>query len=112
MIDILSQDYIRTARAKGLTEKVIIYSHAFRNAMIPVITIMTGWILGVFGGSVIVETIFAWNGMGKTLFDALMQGPDYSVIMAMNLFYTVLGLTGNLVLDLLYTIVDPRVRLG
>lgn len=112
MIDILSQDYIRTARAKGLREKVVIYSHAFRNAMIPVITIMAGWVLGVFSGSTITETIFAWKGMGKTLYDALMMGPDYSVIMAMNLFYTMLGLVGNLVLDLLYTVVDPRVRLG
>lgn len=112
MIDILSQDYIRTARAKGLREKVVIYSHAFRNAMIPVITIMAGWILGVFSGSTITETIFAWKGMGKTLYDALMMGPDYSVIMAMNLFYTMLGLIGNLVLDLLYTVVDPRVRLS
>jgi len=112
MIDILSQDYIRTARAKGLREKVVIYSHAFRNAMIPVITIMTGWVLGIFSGSTITETIFAWNGMGKTLYDALMQGPDYGLIMAMNLFYTLLGLVGNLVLDFLYTVVDPRVKLG
>jgi len=112
MIDILTQDYIRTARAKGLREKVVIYSHAFRNAMIPVVTIMTGWLLGIFGGSTITETIFAWKGMGKTLYDALMQGPDYAVIFAMNLFYTLLGLTGNLLLDLLYTVVDPRVKLG
>ncbi len=112
MIDILTQDYIRTARAKGLREKVVIYSHAFRNAMIPVVTIMTGWMLGIFGGSTITETIFAWKGMGKTLYDALMQGPDYAVILAMNLFYTMLGLVGNLLLDLLYTVVDPRVKLG
>ncbi|HBP25775.1 MAG TPA: ABC transporter permease [Acholeplasmatales bacterium] len=112
MIDILQQDYIRTARAKGLREKVVIYSHAFRNAMIPVVTIMTGWVLGIFGGSTITETIFAWKGMGKTLYDALMQGPDYSVILAMNLFYTMLGLVGNLLLDMLYTVVDPRVKLG
>lgn len=112
MIDILSQDYIRTARAKGLKEKVVIYSHAFRNAMIPVITILTGWILGIFGGSTITETIFGWRGMGKVLYDALMQGPDYALIMAMNLFYTMLGLIGNLILDFLYTVVDPRVKLG
>jgi peptide/nickel transport system permease protein len=112
MIDILSQDYIRTARAKGLKEKVVIYSHAFRNAMIPVITILAGWFLGIFGGATITETIFGWNGMGKVMFDALMQGPDYAVIMAMNLFYTVLGLVGNLILDVLYTVVDPRVKLG
>ena len=64
MIDILSQDYIRTARAKGLREKVVIYSHAFRNAMIPVITIMAGWVLGVFSGSTITETIFCLEGYG------------------------------------------------
>lgn len=112
MIDILSQDYIRTARAKGLKEKVVIYSHAFRNAMIPVVTILTGWVLGIFGGSTITETIFGWRGMGKILYDALMQGPDYGLIMAMNLFYTMLGLIGNLLLDFLYTVVDPRVKLG
>jgi peptide/nickel transport system permease protein len=112
MIDILQQDYIRTARAKGLREKVVIYSHACQNAMIPVVTIRTGWILGIFGGSTITETIFSWKGMGKTLYDALMQGPDYAVILAMNLFYTMLGLVGNLLLDMLYTVVDPRVKLG
>jgi peptide/nickel transport system permease protein len=111
MIDILTQDFIRTARAKGLKEKVVIYSHGFRNAMIPVVTIMTGWFLSIFSGSTIIETIFVWRGMGRTLYEALMQGPDYAIILAMNLFYTVLGLVGNLLIDLLYTVVDPRVKL-
>ena len=112
MIEVLQQDYIKTARAKGLREKVVIYSHAFRNTLIPVVTIMTGWFLGIFSGSTITETIFGWRGMGRTLYDALMQGPDYAVILAMNLFYTMLALIGNLLLDLLYTVVDPRVKLG
>ncbi len=111
MIDVLTQDYIRTARSKGLKEKVVIYSHAFRNAMIPVVTILTGWFLGIFSGSTITETIFSYNGMGRTLYQAL-QASDFALVMLLNVFYTVLGLVGNLVLDLLYTVVDPRVRLG
>ena len=71
MIDVLREDYIRTARAKGLREKVVIYSHAFRNALIPIVTILTGWVVSVFAGSVVIETIFLWNGIGKVLYDAL-----------------------------------------
>lgn len=111
MVDILQQDYIRTARSKGLSEKVVIYSHAFRNALIPVVTILTGWLVGVFGGSIIIETIFGWNGIGKLLYDSLRQ-QDYQVILTMNMFYTVLTLVGNLLMDLSYLVVDPRVKLG
>lgn len=111
MIDVLSQDFIRTARSKGLKEKVVIYSHAFRNAMIPVVTILVGWFLGIFGGSTITETIFAYPGMGRTLYAAL-QASDFAFVMLLNVFYTVIGLLGNLLVDILYTVVDPRVRLG
>lgn len=111
MIDVLSQDYIRTARSKGLKEKVVIYSHAFRNAMIPVVSILVGWFLSIFGGSTITETIFAYPGMGRTLYAAL-QASDYAFVMLLNVFYTVIGLLGNLLTDILYTVVDPRVRLG
>ncbi len=110
MIDALRMDYIRTARAKGLREKVVIYSHAFRNALIPIVTIITGWFVGVFGGSVVIETIFMWNGIGKVLIDALRQ-QDFPVVLAMQMFYVVLTLAGNLLMDLGYCLVDPRVKL-
>ena len=110
MIDVLRMDYIRTARAKGLREKVVIYSHAFRNALIPIVTIVTSWFVGVFGGSVVIETIFMWNGIGKVLFDALNQ-QDFAVVLAMQMFYVVLTLIGNLIMDLGYCLVDPRVKL-
>lgn len=110
MIEVLRMDYIRTARAKGLKEKVVIYSHAFRNALIPVVTILTSWFVGVFGGSVVIESIFSWNGIGKVLFDALKQ-QDFAVVLAMQMFYVVLTLLGNLIMDLGYCLVDPRVKL-
>ena len=111
MIDVLRQDYIRTARAKGLREKVVIYSHAFRNALIPIVTILTGWIISVFGGSVVIESMFLWNGIGKVLYDALMQR-DFMVVLAMQMFYVILSLLGNLLMDLAYMMVDPRVKLS
>lgn len=111
MIDVLTKDYIRTARSKGLSSRVIILSHALKNAMIPVITIMTGWLIGIFGGSTIIETIFRWDGIGYKLFQAL-RTTDYSIIMAMNMFYTLLALAGNLLMDIGYMLVDPRIKLG
>ena len=111
MIDVLRQDYIRTARAKGLREKVVIYSHAFRNALIPIVTVLTGWLVSVFGGSVVIETIFLWNGIGTVLYDALMQR-DFMVVLAMQMFYVIITLAGNLLMDLAYMLVDPRVKLG
>ena len=110
MIDVLSQDYIRTARAKGLREKVVIYSHAFRNALIPLITILTTWLVSAFSGSIVNETIFGWNGIGKLLFDALQQR-DFMVVLAMQMFYVLLTLAGNLIMDIGYALVDPRIKL-
>ena len=111
MIEALSEDYIKTARAKGLRERVVIFSHAFRNALIPFITVMTGWIISLFSGSIITETMFNYNGIGKMLYDALRQS-DYQVVMSMNMFYVLLSLLGNLFMDLAYGIADPRVRLA
>ncbi|MGI6438214.1 MAG: ABC transporter permease [Sphaerochaeta sp.] len=111
MIEALGMDYIRTARAKGLTEKVVIYSHAFRNALIPFITIMTGWFISIFSGSVVIERTFLWNGMGKVIIDALNQ-QDFAVSLAMVMFYLVLSLVGNLLMDLSYGLADPRVKLN
>ncbi|MEG0767044.1 MAG: ABC transporter permease, partial [Clostridia bacterium] len=111
MIEALRQDYIRTARAKGLREKVVIYSHAFRNALIPIVTILTMWFVGIFGGSVVIESIFSYNGIGRVLIVALKQ-LDFSVVLCMNMFYAVLTLLGNLLMDLAYGLVDPRVKLN
>lgn len=110
MIEALSMDYIRTARAKGVRERVVIYSHAFRNALIPVVTIVTGWVMSVFAGSVIIENIFLWPGIGKVLFDGLM-GQDFMVVLAMQMFYVLITLVGNLIMDIGYCLVDPRVKL-
>lgn len=110
MIDALRMDYIRTARAKGVKEKVVIYSHAFRNALIPVVTILTGWFLSIFSGSVVIERIFLWNGMGKVMLDSLNQ-QDFAVVLAFQMFYVLLALAGNLIMDLAYCLVDPRVKL-
>lgn len=110
MIDALRMDYIKTARAKGLKEKVVIYVHAFRNALIPIVTVTTWWIIGLFGGSVVIESMFAWKGLGSMLLDGLMQR-DFSVVLTMQMFYVVLSLAGNVLMDIAYTLVDPRVRL-
>lgn len=110
MIDVLRMDYIKTARAKGLREKTVIYVHAFRNALIPVVTITTWWIIGLFGGSIVIETVFLWPGLGKMLIDSLMQR-DFAVVLTMQMFYVVLSLAGNVLMDIAYTLVDPRVRL-
>ena len=110
MIDVLRMDYIKTARAKGLREKVVIYVHAFRNALIPVVTIATAWVVSLFGGSIVIENVFLWPGLGQTLINGLMQR-DFSVVLTMQMFYVVLSLAGNVIMDIAYTIVDPRVRL-
>lgn len=110
MIDVLRMDYIKTARAKGLREKTVIYIHAFRNALIPVVTITTWWIIGLFGGSIVIESVFLIPGLGKMLIDSLMQR-DFAVVLTMQMFYVVLSLAGNVLMDIAYTLVDPRVRL-
>jgi peptide/nickel transport system permease protein len=109
MIDALRSDYVRTARAKGLGEKVVIYSHAFRNSLIPFVTILVSWFLAIFSGSVMVERIFLWNGMGN-LFISSIQSFDYAVVLALEMFYVLIALVGNLIIDMVYTIVDPRIR--
>lgn len=109
MIEALSMDYIRTARAKGLREKVVIYSHAWRNALLPVITVIISWFLSIFGGSLIIENTFALNGMGALYYQGLM-GRDYELALAIQMFYITISLLGQLIMDLSYGIVDPRVR--
>lgn len=110
LLDALSMDYVRTARAKGLKEKTVIYKHAFRNAMIPITGWIVGSIVGIFGGAVIIETLFSWKGVGKLLIDSLNQH-DYTVALSMQMFYILLGLAANLITDLCYCIIDPRIKL-
>ncbi len=111
MIEALSLDCIRTARAKGLAEKVVIYSHAWRNALLPVVTLIIGWFLGIFGGSLMIENIFALNGIGRTYNMALMAG-DNEVVLALQMFYIIISLVGNLITDIVYGFVDPRIRVN
>ena len=111
MIEALSLDCIKTARAKGLKEKVVIYSHAWRNALIPIVSLVIGWFLGIFGGSLVIESMFALNGMGKLMIDAL-RNADYDLVLFMQLFYVAMSLLGNLIVDLVYGMVDPRVRVN
>ncbi|EEI86231.1 ABC transporter permease [Anaerococcus lactolyticus] len=110
MLDALDQDYIRTARSKGLKEKTVVYSHAFRNALIPVVTALTWAVLGMFSGSAITERIFSYRGIGNELITAVMA-QDYNIILALSMFYAILTLLGNLLMDIAYALVDPRVKL-
>ncbi|MBN1405687.1 MAG: ABC transporter permease [Candidatus Omnitrophica bacterium] len=111
MIEVLHKDYIRTARAKGLSESKVIYKHALKNALLPVITILGLSIPGLISGSVIAETIFSIPGMGRLAFEAVMAR-DYPVIMAELVIGAVLTLLGNLIADATYSWADPRIRVG
>ncbi len=110
MTEALELDCIRTARAKGVKERGVIYSHAWRNALIPVVSLVIGWLLSVFSGSIMIENIFGLNGIGKVYFDALVAN-DNEIVLAMQMFYILLALVGNLLVDLAYGLVDPRIRL-
>lgn len=109
MIDALSMDCVRTARAKGVRERLVVRSHAWRNALIPVVSLVIGWLLGIFSGSIMIENIFGLNGIGKVYFDALTAN-DNEIVLAMQMFYIFIALVGNLFVDLAYGLVDPRIR--
>ncbi|MBE6632725.1 MAG: ABC transporter permease [Ruminococcaceae bacterium] len=111
MTEALSMDCIRTARAKGLREKTVVYSHAWKNALIPIVTLVIGWFLGIFSGSLMIENIFSLNGVGKVYFDAL-QNNDNDIVLALQMFYIFISLAGNLLIDIAYGFVDPRVRVN
>jgi peptide/nickel transport system permease protein len=111
MLDVLRQDYVRTARAKGLVERVVIIKHALRNALIPFITVAVFAIPALFGGAIITESIFSWPGMGR-LYILALGDYDYPVAMALLLITAVLTVFATLLQDILYTLVDPRIRLG
>ncbi len=110
MLEIIGQDYVRTAWAKGLSSETVYYKHALRNALLPFVT-MFGMILpGLIGGSVIIESIFSWPGMGRMAYEAIL-GRDYPVILTLNFITAALVLAGTLISDLLYMVVDPRIKL-
>ncbi len=111
MLEVLRQDYVRTARAKGVREQVVIIKHALRNALIPFITLLAGVLATLFGGALITETVFNWPGLGRLFIDALGRN-DYNVAMALLFVNIVLLLIGILITDILYTVVDPRIRLS
>ncbi len=109
MLDVINQDYIRTARAKGLSKKLVIYKHALKNALIPIITILAAILPVLIGGSIIIEEIFSINGMGRLAFEAILNR-DYPVINAIAFFSAFLTLAGILLADILYAVVDPRIK--
>ena len=109
MLEVLRQDYVRTARAKGLVERVVINKHALRNALIPFITILVLQIPLFFAGAIVTETVFAWPGMGRLYYDAL-QRSDYNVALAFIYVTTILTVIATLLGDILYAVIDPRIR--
>ena len=111
MLEVLNSDYIRTARAKGLNESTVIYKHAFRNTMIPLVTSLAGLIPSLFSGAMITEQVFGLTGIGSYALDCMQQG-DIPVIMTYNMFLAILSVLGVLLADLMYAVVDPRVKLA
>lgn len=109
MLEVIRQDYIRTARAKGLSERIVIYKHALRNAMLPIVTLLGFELPILFSGSVIIESIFAWPGLGRLSIRAIYQR-DYMVVMAFLVIGGTLMVIGNFLADLLYVVVDPRIK--
>lgn len=109
MLEVVKQDYVRTARAKGLSERVVIYKHALRNALIPVITVLGLSLPFLFSGAILTEAVFSWPGLGTLNLEAVSTR-DYPLLMGINLFLAVIVILGNLMADLLYAAADPRIR--
>lgn len=109
ILEVLSQDYIRTARAKGLPEKRVIFRHALKNALNPVVTAVSGWLAGLMAGAVFVEKIFNWKGIGYAVVEALNNN-DLPVVMGATLVFALIFVTMNIVVDILYGMLDPRIR--
>lgn len=109
MLEVIRQDYVRTARAKGLSERVVVFKHALRNALLPIVTMLGLLIPVLFSGTVFIETIFAWPGMGRTIYEAIGTR-DYPLVMAGSFFFATMVVVANLIADVLYAWVDPRIR--
>ena len=108
MLDVINQDYIRTARAKGVSERRILFRHAMRNALLPMITIAGVQLPVLLSGALVTETVFTWPGMGRLFLDSISYR-DYPVVMGVLMFSAVIVLLGNLLADLLYSVADPRI---
>jgi peptide/nickel transport system permease protein len=111
MLDVLGQDYLRTARAKGLTERVVIYRHALLNASIPIVTVVAFMFATVMGGAIVTEVVFAWPGVGRLLVEAV-HNRDYPLAQTCVFFIAIFVTAVNLVADIVYMAIDPRIRLG
>ena len=109
MLETIRQDYIRTARSKGLTERRVIVHHALKNALIPIVTVIGMELSGLFSGSVLTETIFAWPGVGKYIVDGITNS-DYAVVQGGCLLVALISVGMNLLVDLMYGALDPRIR--
>jgi len=109
VLEVIRLDFVRTAEAKGLKERAVLFRHAFRNALLPLVTLIGLTLPDLFGGALVIEQIFAWNGIGRLTFDAA-QNSDYTLIMGTVLMFSVLVLVGNLLADLAYAFLDPRIR--
>jgi peptide/nickel transport system permease protein len=109
MLEVLSQDYVRTARAKGMAERRVLYLHALRNALIPLVTLIGLELPGLFSGGVITEVVFGWPGVGRFAFERALAY-DYTTVMGLTTFFAILVVAGNLLADLLYAALDPRIR--
>jgi peptide/nickel transport system permease protein len=109
MLDVLQQDFIRTAHAKGLSRNTVIFKHALRNALKPVVTAITDWFAELLAGAFFVEYIFGWKGLGKITVNAL-EKLDYPVVMGSVLFSAIIFIFINILADFIYTVIDPRIR--
>jgi peptide/nickel transport system permease protein len=109
MLEVLNQNYVRTARAKGLRERLVLYRHALKNALIPVVTISGLQFGSLLGGAVLTETVFAWPGMGRLIVDAILAR-DYPLVQGAILIFALLFIVVNIAIDVLYAYIDPRVR--
>lgn len=111
MLEVMGQDYVRTARAKGLPERTVVLKHTVRNALIPMVSLLGLFLPILFGGAVVIEVVFSWPGMGRLLYNAILAR-DYPVVLASTFLFGALVVTANLLADLLYAAVDPRIRQG
>ncbi|MFZ5827401.1 MAG: ABC transporter permease [Bacillota bacterium] len=109
LLEVLKMDYIRTARSKGLSERIVTYKHALRNSLMPVVTFLGLGMATFVGGSLVIENLFAWPGMGRVIIGAVFQN-DYPMVMAGNLLFAGLTVVGNMIADIMYAVVDPRVK--
>jgi peptide/nickel transport system permease protein len=110
MLEVLGQDYVRTARAKGLDDRVVVVRHAFRNALLPVITLIGASVPALIGGAIFIESIFGWPGVGRLLLSGV-ESRDYPVIIGITFMLAIVTLIANLITDITYALVDPRIRL-